>query len=189
MLRIDRNMGRYSSAARTVAEKGVVRMKGWSRRTKLGLAVLMVAGVFGRGQAQAPAPAEKGGIVCLPAGYEHDEGGTQQARSASTASMSSKPLFAYVSFYRDQRVAMETAPIAVMLEPSTRLGIVPLKFQVPLGKLAPGPYECQVSVLDPAGPRAAFLTRSGDVGAVAIEQLVKGMPVRRTLWCLTKFLA
>jgi hypothetical protein len=68
----------------------------------------------------------------------------------------SSPLFAYVSFYRDQKMAMETAPIAVTPEPATRLGVVPLHFQVALGKLAPGPYQCQVSVLDPAGHRAAF---------------------------------
>jgi hypothetical protein len=89
--------------------------------------------------------------------YARDEAGAQQARSASAASsMPSKPLFAYVSFYRNQNMAMETAPIAVTPEPSTRLGVVPLKFQVPLGKLAPGRYQCQVTVLDPAGPRAAF---------------------------------
>lgn len=41
-------------------------------------------------------------------------------------------------------------------EPATRLGVVPLKLQVPLGKLEPGRYQCQVSVLDPAGHRAAF---------------------------------
>jgi hypothetical protein len=82
--------------------------------------------------------------------YERDEPGAQQARSGSAASMPSTPLFAYVSFYRDQKMVMETAPIAVTPEPYTRLGIVPLKFQVPLGKLVPGPYQCQVTVLDPA---------------------------------------
>ncbi|HEX4065446.1 MAG TPA: VWA domain-containing protein [Acidobacteriaceae bacterium] len=66
------------------------------------------------------------------------------------------PLFAYVSLYRDQKMAMETPPIAVTPEPATRLGVVPLHFEVPLGKLEPGAYQCQVSVLDPGGHRAAF---------------------------------
>jgi hypothetical protein len=51
---------------------------------------------------------------------------------------------------------METPPIAVTPEPATRLGVVPLNFQVGLGKLSPGQYQCQVSVLDPAGHRTAF---------------------------------
>lgn len=87
--------------------------------------------------------------------YERDQAGVQQA-SAPTTSDASTPLFAYVTFFRDQKLAMETQPIAVTPEPSTRLGVVPLSFQVPLGKLEPGRYQCQVSVLDPAGRRAAF---------------------------------
>ena len=66
------------------------------------------------------------------------------------------PLFAYVSLYHDQKLAMETAPIAVTPLPNTRLGIVPLSFQVALGDLQPGSYQCQISVLDPSGNRAAF---------------------------------
>jgi VWFA-related protein len=66
------------------------------------------------------------------------------------------PYFAYVSLYHNQKLAMETAPIAVMSHPGTRLGIVPLSFQVSLGTLEAGSYQCQISVLDPAGNRAAF---------------------------------
>jgi hypothetical protein len=66
------------------------------------------------------------------------------------------PLFAYVSLYRNQKLAMETVPIAVMPRPGTRLGIVPLSFQVSLGDLEAGSYQCQISVLDPASNRAAF---------------------------------
>ncbi|MGH9616668.1 MAG: VWA domain-containing protein, partial [Acidobacteriaceae bacterium] len=73
-------------------------------------------------------------------------------RPAETAA----PLFAYVTLYRDQKKALDTAPIAVMPEAGSRLGIVPLSFHVGLGKLAPGKYQCQVSVLDPAGHRATF---------------------------------
>jgi VWFA-related protein len=76
--------------------------------------------------------------------------------SKPPAAPQTPPLFAYVSLYRDQKLAMETAPIAITPLPNTRLGIVPLSFQVALGDLQPGPYQCQISVLDPAGNRAAF---------------------------------
>jgi hypothetical protein len=66
------------------------------------------------------------------------------------------PLFAYVTLYKDQKKALDTTPIAVVPEAGSRLGITPLSFHVALGKLAPGEYRCQVSVLDPAGHRAAF---------------------------------
>ena len=78
--------------------------------------------------------------------------GAKGVKPAAAAS----PLFAYVTLYRDQKKALDTAPIAVMPEAGSRLGITPLSFHVGLGKLAPGEYRCQVSVLDPAGHRAAF---------------------------------
>lgn len=76
----------------------------------------------------------------------------KDAKDGDTAA----PVFAFVSLYRDQKKALDTAPIAVMPEAGSRLGIVPLSFHVGLGKLAPGRYRCQVSVLDPAGHRATF---------------------------------
>lgn len=87
--------------------------------------------------------------------YEND-GAKVKSATAPTQAGGSTPLFAYVSFYRDQKPAMELPPIAVTPQPATRLGVVPLSFQVSLGKLEPGRYQCQVSVLDPAGHRAAF---------------------------------
>jgi hypothetical protein len=66
------------------------------------------------------------------------------------------PLFAYVTLYRDQKKALDTTPVAVLPEAGSRLGITPLSFHVSLGKLAPGEYQCQVSILDPAGHRATF---------------------------------
>jgi hypothetical protein len=88
--------------------------------------------------------------------YMRDEAALAGQAPATAASAPSTPLFAYVSFYRDQKMAMETPPIAVTPEPATRLGVVPLNFQVALGKLSPGEYQCQVSVIDPAGHRAGF---------------------------------
>ena len=69
---------------------------------------------------------------------------------------STQPLVAFVSFYRGASKAFETAPLPVTegLDPKSKA--VPLKFSLALGKLSPGRYNCQVSVLDPTGGRAAF---------------------------------
>jgi hypothetical protein len=40
------------------------------------------------------------------------------------------------------------------LNPKTKA--VPLRFSMPLGKLQPGKYTCQVSVFDPGGQKFAF---------------------------------
>jgi beta-lactamase regulating signal transducer with metallopeptidase domain len=72
--------------------------------------------------------------------YEHDATTTQ-------------PLVAFVTLYRGGVKAFETAPWQVTdgLEPRSKA--VPLQFAVPLGGLAPGRYECQVTVLDPGGQK------------------------------------
>jgi VWFA-related protein len=68
----------------------------------------------------------------------------------------SAPLFAWVTFYREQKMVLETAPVAMTAQAATRLGVVPFSFHIGLGTLAAGQYQCQISVLDPAGHRAAF---------------------------------
>jgi hypothetical protein len=69
---------------------------------------------------------------------------------------STQPLVAFVTFYRGELKALETAPLPVTdgLEPRSKA--VPLRFSVPLESLAPGRYDCQVTVLDPAGQKVAF---------------------------------
>jgi hypothetical protein len=42
------------------------------------------------------------------------------------------------------------------IAPDERLRVVPLRFSLPLGRLTPGGYDCQVTVLDPTGQKAAF---------------------------------
>jgi hypothetical protein len=73
-------------------------------------------------------------------------------RSATTQ----QPLVAFVTFYRGQTKAFETSPIAVTdgLDPKTHA--VPLRFDLALDKLQPGQYQCQVTVLDTNGQKAAF---------------------------------
>ena len=66
------------------------------------------------------------------------------------------PLVAYVSLYRGGQRVLDTAPQVVSGGSEARAWAVPLGFSVPLADLAVGPYQCQVSVLDPGGRKVAF---------------------------------
>ena len=52
--------------------------------------------------------------------------------------------------------AFETPPLPVTEGMNNRLKTVPLRFSLSLDKLPPGKYNCQVTVLDPTGQKAAF---------------------------------
>ena len=67
-----------------------------------------------------------------------------------------QPLVAFVTFYRGQTKVFETPPLPVSEGLSNKLKTVPLKFSLSLSKLPPGQYNCQVTVLDPTGQKAAF---------------------------------
>jgi hypothetical protein len=67
-----------------------------------------------------------------------------------------EPLVAFVSFYRNEDKVFETEPLAVTSGPDPRSKAVPLRFSLPLASLAPGRYECQVTVLEPGGQKVAF---------------------------------
>ena len=69
---------------------------------------------------------------------------------------SQKPLVAFVTFYRGEDKAFETAPLPVIhgLDPKSKS--VPMRFSVPLTEITPGRYDCQVTVLDPESQKAAF---------------------------------
>lgn len=64
--------------------------------------------------------------------------------------------FAYVSLYQKRELLYGSDPIAVTAKPGTRLGVVPVNFQIGLASLVPGKYRCQVTILGPAGHRSAF---------------------------------
>jgi VWFA-related protein len=72
------------------------------------------------------------------------------------AAETTQPLIASVSFIRGKVKAFETAPLQITdgLDPKSKA--LPLKFSVPLGKLAPGRYTVQVSVLDPTSQKFNF---------------------------------
>jgi VWFA-related protein len=66
------------------------------------------------------------------------------------------PLAAFVTFYRGDAKALETTPLAVTGEADAKSKAMPLRFSVPLEGLAPGRYDCQVTVLQPGGSKATF---------------------------------
>jgi VWFA-related protein len=67
-----------------------------------------------------------------------------------------QPMAAFVTFYRGQTKAFETSPVAVTegLDPKTKA--LSLRFDLALDQLQPGEYNCQVTVLDANGQKAAF---------------------------------
>jgi VWFA-related protein len=67
-----------------------------------------------------------------------------------------EPLVAFVSLYNAQTKAFETQPMEITRELNSHLQTMPFSFSIPLSQLPPGEYACQVSVLDPAGQKAAF---------------------------------
>ncbi len=68
----------------------------------------------------------------------------------------SQPLFAFVSLYLGDKKVLESPPTAVVPNSASRLGTMPLNFNVSLGALAPGSYDCQISILDPATQKTNF---------------------------------
>ena len=67
-----------------------------------------------------------------------------------------QPLVAFVTFYRGRSKAFETPPLPVTDGLDMKTKAVPLRFSLALNKLPPGRYNCQVSVVDPTGQKAAF---------------------------------
>jgi hypothetical protein len=67
-----------------------------------------------------------------------------------------EPLVAFVTFFRGSVKSFETTGLAVRegLHPKSKA--VPMSFSVPLNRLPPGEYNCQVTVLNPAQQTAAF---------------------------------
>jgi len=66
------------------------------------------------------------------------------------------PLVAFVTLYKGDAKAFETQPIQVTDGLDAKSKAVPLRFSIPLQGIAPGRYECQVTVLEPGGRKAAF---------------------------------
>jgi VWFA-related protein len=67
-----------------------------------------------------------------------------------------QPLVAFVSLYRDQGKTFESQPMEITSGLNNRLQTMPFSFSIPLSQVPPGEYDCQISVLDPTGKKAAF---------------------------------
>jgi len=76
--------------------------------------------------------------------------------SYQRAETTAQPVAAFVTLYRGDQKALETAPLAVTAEPDARSKAVPLRFSVPLEGVGVGRYDCQVSVLFPGAQKATF---------------------------------
>ena len=75
---------------------------------------------------------------------------------AASGEPAMQPLVGFVSFYRGDVKVFETAPLAVASGLDPRTKAIPLRFSLPLTSLPTGRYECQVTVLQPDGEKAAF---------------------------------
>jgi VWFA-related protein len=67
-----------------------------------------------------------------------------------------QPLVAFVTLYRNHAKAFETTPIQLSVALQNRLNTIPITFTVPLAQLAPGEYDCELTLLDPASNKANF---------------------------------
>jgi hypothetical protein len=67
-----------------------------------------------------------------------------------------RPIVAFVSFFRDDVKVLEIPPRPVREGWDARAKAVSLRFSIPLQRLGPGRYDCQVSVLDPTTNKVAF---------------------------------
>ena len=67
-----------------------------------------------------------------------------------------QPLLAYVTFYRGPKKAFETRPVQITEGWDNHVKTMPLAFNIPMAGLEPGTYDCQVTVLNPTGEKAAF---------------------------------
>jgi len=88
--------------------------------------------------------------------FKRDQNMYVYLQAYEPAAETTQPLFATVSFIRGKVEAFKTAPLEVTDGLNAKSKALPLKFEVPLGKLLPGKYICQVSVLDPNGQKFAF---------------------------------
>ena len=67
-----------------------------------------------------------------------------------------EPLITYVSFYQGQTKVFETKPMEVSTSMINNLKTMPLRFNIGLGSLSPGEYQCQVTVLNPTEKKSNF---------------------------------
>ena len=67
-----------------------------------------------------------------------------------------QPLFAFVGLYSGGKKAFEIPPTALVPDSTSRLGTMPFRFSFGLDRLAPGTYDCQITILDPSTHKTNF---------------------------------
>jgi VWFA-related protein len=63
---------------------------------------------------------------------------------------------ASLAFYKDNKKFFETPPVRANRLLATRDGALPVRLTVPLEKITPGKYQCQLNVIDEFGRKFAF---------------------------------
>ena len=81
---------------------------------------------------------------------------TNPAPASTDAKAAPEPLFAFVTLYQGSNKVYDTPPTAIVPNPASRLGTMPLTFSLGINGLPPGEYNCQVTILDPATGKANF---------------------------------
>jgi VWFA-related protein len=108
--------------------------------------------VFFQAYKQQPAPAS---APAAAASQAPNKAPTPTPVSAD-AKPTPQPLFAYVTLYQGDNKVLDTPPTAIVPNPTSRLGTMPLTFSLGVNGLPPGEYNCQVTILDPATGKANF---------------------------------
>jgi VWFA-related protein len=67
-----------------------------------------------------------------------------------------EPVVAHVSFYKGKALAFQTEQLVVSEGLNKKTKALPIRFSLPLGKLAPGRYDCQVSIMNPTEKKFSF---------------------------------
>jgi hypothetical protein len=63
---------------------------------------------------------------------------------------------ANLSFYLGDKKAFESPAVTLDQTAKSRKATLPIQFQVPLAKLVPGQYTCQINIVDEVGKKFAF---------------------------------
>ncbi len=125
----------------------------------VGLSDALYNAVKNKAREEAVNPLVQDGQKLIPSvtrGFSKDQPMYIYLQAYEQGGHNAEPLFAFVTLYHGQTKALETPPLEVTHGTSKRLTTIPISFSVALNQLPPGRYDCQVTVLDLSGNKAAF---------------------------------
>jgi len=111
-----------------------------------------------KGKSEAVNPLVENGQKTIPSVtrvFRRDQQMYVYLQAYEQGATSARPLVAFVSFYHGSDKTLQSEPIEAK-DVSGKLNTIQLQFAIPLQNLAPGRYDCQVTVLDPSGQKASF---------------------------------